>query len=364
MRTGFRFHLSQIFKTWSLRPLPMMAVLTLFVFMVNLASFSSPVIQNWQWVRLEEFLATLPSVFLSLIFGLLMLWFAERLTKRFENFRTSIYWLSGISLGLLMALARALTVTDQTPPVWQYPNALVRISVATFALYLIVHVSLGVSSLNLAKQAEVAETARKSLAVQRGKLISAQEDVRRQLADFLHDRLQSDLVLLGIQLQRFIEQLNDHDKSVAQAYIDEIERIRQFEVRGVSKQLAPEFAGPYFTPALQDLASRYGKAMQIELSIEEQGKLPELLRLACFRIIEQALLNAAKHAASTQVQVEVEEKDHELLIRVVNDGQPLKSNPVAGAGFATIDEWVGQYSGTWSLGSIDQKTHLSVSLSF
>jgi glucose-6-phosphate-specific signal transduction histidine kinase len=151
---------------------------------------------------------------------------------------------------------------------------------------------------------------------------------------------------------------------VAQAYIDEIERIRQFEVRNVSQQLAPEFAGPYFSPALNNLVTRYAKVMKINLDINEHGQLPETLRLACYRIVEQALLNAATHAAATEVTVHVREHVHELSIRVINNGKGLVQKPVAGAGFATIDEWVSQHSGTWKLGTVEEKTELSVSLYF
>lgn len=364
MATSKRLDLRQVFKPWPIRPWPMMAVLTLFELMVNLAGFTPPVFSDGRWQRLDEFLATMPSVFFGIAFGLPMLLAAQMLTGKSQRFAGLIYWLTGPLLGLVIALSRTITITDLTPEVWNYPNASVRITVATSALFLIVHVSLGLSNVKFARQVKVAEAATQSLAIQRGRLISAQEDVRRQVADFLHDRLQSDLVLLGMQLQSFIANLNEHDRSVAQAYIDEIERIRQFEVRGVSKQLAPEFAGPYFTPALEDLISRYAKAIHIQLDVSEQGKLPELARLACFRIVEQALLNAAKHGAATEVLIEVYELANELTIKVLNNGAKLPKNPVAGAGFATIDEWVGQFNGTWSLKPNNDQTELLVNLSF
>lgn len=364
MGAGIKSLVGEVFKTWPIRPWPLTAIMTLVVFMVNLAGFSSPVVENWNWVRGGEFLATLPSVFLSFAFCLVFLWAGLKLSERYKKQATLIYWAWGVGLGFLITLARVVTINDKTPEVWNYLNSSIRITVSTLVLYLIVHVSLGITGQRLAEQVRVAELARQSLEIQRGKLISAQEDVRRQVADFLHDRLQSDLVLLGMQLQGFIANLNEHDRSVAQAYIDEIERIRQFEVRGVSQQLAPEFAGPYFAPAINNLVARYSKAIKIDLDITEHGKLPELLRLACFRIIEQALLNAAKHAGATEVTVAVTELDSELIIRVTNNGDKLAPQPVAGAGFATIDEWVGQYSGTWNLSSQGDKTELLVSLQF
>jgi glucose-6-phosphate-specific signal transduction histidine kinase len=341
-----------------------LGLLGLFQFLVNFAIVAATNRALGSWATPVQYVATIPSIILSCASGFVLIWALQKLSERQPKFTAPIYWLGALLFGLTMAGSRLLARNEFTPNYWDDPQSSIRIVLATAILYLIVHISLGVSSMKLAEQANAAESARASLEVQRGKLISAQEDVRRQIADFLHDRLQSDMVLLGMQMQKSIEKLNQQEKSVLQAYIDEIERIRQFDVRSVSKQLTPELTGPTLRPALEDLTSSYAKVMTVRIDLLEKGKLNKPLKLACYRIIEQGLLNAAKHANATNVGIIVQELDDELKISVLNDGQAVPDQPVAGAGFAIIDDWVNQYGGTWSLTSVGEQTQLKVSLNF
>lgn len=357
-------HLKLIVKPWPLRPLPVLSLLGLFQFLVNFAIVAATARALGVWATPQEYVATLPSIIISSAMGFALIWTLQKVTVLKPKFTDIIYWFGAALFGVTMAVARYLSINDSTPEFWIDIQSSVRIFIATTLLYLIVHISLGVASMKLAEQANAAESARASLEVQRGKLISAQEDVRRQIADFLHDHLQSDMVLLGMQMQKFIEKLGEQDKSVAQAYIDEIERIRQFDVRSVSKQLTPELTGPTLRPALEDLTSRYAKVMTIRIDLLEKGKLTQPLKLASYRIIEQALLNAAKHANAKKVDIIIQELSDELKISVKNDGQAVAELPVAGAGFAIIEDWVSQYGGTWSLESQDDLTQLKVSLNF
>ena len=352
------------FQSWPIRPMPTVIVLTIFQILVNFAVLAAAARAQGTTVKLIQLLVTGPSVLLGFIFGLVVLSIFKRLTEKFPQQRTALYWLGGAFFGAAMSMARILSISDLTPEYWKDPATAVRVFIGAAMLFLTVQVSLGVSNARLAEQVAVAEAAKASLEVQRGKLISAQEDVRRQIADFLHDRLQSDLVLLGIQMQRFIEKLSDKDRSVAQAYIEEIERIRQFDVRSVSKQLAPELTGPFLRPALEDLLSSYLNVIEVQLKLSEHGYLTPQLKLACYRIVEQGLLNAAKHAAADQVSITVIENPNQLEILVKNNGVLLQPNPVAGAGFAIIEDWVGQFDGTWSLSSAENQTVLAVTLRF
>lgn len=357
-------HFRLVVQPWPIRPLPLVSVLFLFQILVNFATVGANARAKGEWPTAQQYLATVPSIILGSLVGFLVLWFLEQITKKYPKYFAVGYCAGAVIFGVTLAASRHLTINASTPDFWADPQSSVRIVVATTLFYLTMHISLGVSSQRLAEQAKVAEQARASLEVQRGKLIFAQEDIRRQIADFLHDRLQSDLVLLGMQMQKFTEKLDEQDKAVAQAYIDEIERIRQFDVRSVSKQLTPELSGPSIRPAIEDLASRYAKVMTIRIDILEQGKLTHLLKLASYRIIEQALLNAAKHANAQKVDIIIQELKDELTISVKNDGQPLANQPVAGAGFAIIEDWVSQYNGSWSLAPLGEETQLKVSLNF
>lgn len=351
-----------VFRHWPIRPLPLAVLLTLFQILVNFAIVVATARAAGRTLTPILLIATFPSIGVGFLLSFSVLSLLKKLSEIRPSLTVASYWFGAILFGLAMALARYLAINEFTPEYWREPVSGVRIFVVTALLYLTVHITLGVSSLRLEEQKNAAETARASLEVQRGKLISAQEDVRRQIADFLHDRLQSDLVLLGMQMQKSSEKLDPEDKAVAQAYIDEIERIRQFDVRSVSKQLAPELQGPSLRPALEDLVDCYSKVMRIELALEESGRLTQNQKLACYRISEQALLNAAKHAKADRVRIDIRETASEILILVTNNGLPLPAEPIAGAGFAIIEDWVSQFDGEWSVETQGQQTVLRVLL--
>lgn len=332
--------------------------------LINSAIVIASARQEDRFANLTEIYATMPSVILGFIASLSTLSLAKFLTERFPAKRVLVYWFGAVAFGSGLAFARVLAINDLTPEYWKDPVSWWRMFTASILFYITIHVSLGVANAKLTEQVKIAQAANEALELQRGRLISAGEDVRRQIADFLHDRLQSDLVLLGMQMQRSIEKLNPEDKSVALAYIDEIERIRQFDVRSVSRQLAPELDGPSLRPPLEELLGRYEKAFKCNLDLRETGNLAKQIKLACYRIVEQALLNAAKHASAKQVWVRVQEREHEVEISIENDGAPLPEKLTPGAGFAIFDDWSKQHGGSWNITNDSTGTRLVARLLF
>lgn len=340
-----------IFRAWPIRPLAMTVLLLIVQILVNLVIVSAAAREVGVWVTPERVFATLPSTVFSFAFSFVLLTSLRAVSDRFPKYFGLVYILGGPLFGLVIALARQLTINDETPEYWSDPQSSIKIFGVSMVTFYVVHATFGITNLRLADQVAAAEAAKKSLEVQRGRLISAQEDVRREIADFLHDRLQADLVLLGMQMQSSIEKLGEKEQAIARAYVEEIERIRQFDVRNISKQLAPELDGPSFKPVLEDLIGRYREAMRIELELTELGNVSAQMKLACYRIIEQALLNAATHAAAKVVEIKVTESIRGLAIEVRNDGAAILEPLRPGAGFATIEDWVLQYKGSWSISS-------------
>lgn len=341
--------LAVIFKPWPIRPLPVSILLTLFQLLLNSAIVISSARSQGRLASIRELWAVMPSVVLGFIFSILSLGLTQYLIGRFRRFEALLYWSGAVFFGVFLAFARYLAINDLTPAFWRDPVGWGRIFVVSILIFQIVHVSLGTANQRLAEQVARAEAATSALEIQRRRLITAGEDIRKQISDFLHDRLQSDLVLLGIQMKRSTEKLSAEQRSIAQAYIDEIERIRQFDVRDVSRQLAPELDGPSIRPPLEELLSRYEKVFPYQLSLIESGSMPKSVKLACYRIVEQALLNAAKHGQATEVKVEVVESESEVKVSISNNGYALKSNPTAGAGFAMFEDWTRQHHGYWEI---------------
>jgi signal transduction histidine kinase len=78
--------------------------------------------------------------------------------------------------------------------------------------------------------------------------------------------------------------------------------------------------------------------------------------LGVYRIVEQALLNAAAHGRAGQAQVSITEQDRAgapwIRVHVTDDG--IGFNPAAaeaGGGFATSQVWARLLDGEWSVDS-------------
>ena len=85
--------------------------------------------------------------------------------------------------------------------------------------------------------------------------------------------------------------------------------------------------------------------------------------LALYRIIEQALLNAAAHGHARHVDISLTQTSGELRLAVDDDGQGLPATITQGTGTAIITSWVGVTGGTWSLAPGDQQgTRLVVTI--
>ena len=76
-------------------------------------------------------------------------------------------------------------------------------------------------------------------------------------------------------------------------------------------------------PALRETLVRFGADQEVD--IEFAGRvdvvLPEDLETLAYRVVQEALSNAAKHARATQVMVMVQANDSQLRVEVEDDGQ-------------------------------------------
>jgi signal transduction histidine kinase len=70
---------------------------------------------------------------------------------------------------------------------------------------------------------------------------------------------------------------------------------------------------------------------------------------AIYRVVEQALLNAASHGHASRVDVELSiAADGSLTIAVVDDGRGLpRGEIVRGSGTAIMDAWCAVARGSW-----------------
>jgi PAS domain S-box-containing protein len=155
--------------------------------------------------------------------------------------------------------------------------------------------------------------------------LESRELERKRLAKELHDGPLQDLYGVAYQLQLISDNLKDkndsHSIGEAQKNINAIIR----KLRGISGELRPPTLAPF---GLEKAIRSHAESQQEEhpeLNIElymdhDQQALPEPLRLALFRIYQQAFQNTLTHSFANRVQVTFQIDDETVVLEIMDDG--------------------------------------------
>jgi signal transduction histidine kinase len=230
-------------------------------------------------------------------------------------------------------------------------------AVRIFVPILIINAVVGTIFARIQKESDTAQDALQTVVAQRRLLLESEERVRGQVAAFLHDRVQTDLVSIALRVRATIGQTPEVMTSELTSVITELERVRSQEVRRASRQLSPNLATVSFDAALRDLAESYRPAMDVDINVHESvaNRIEQCdddtRATGLYRICEQGLLNAAIHGHATEcsIQVTLTPRD-ELVLHLTDNGVGLQGKPVQpGMGSTVISAWVESLRGEWSL---------------
>ena len=195
---------------------------------------------------------------------------------------------------------------------------------------------------------EAADRLVEQLKADREDLIGADEQVREQTSRFLHDRVQSDLMVVGMRLRSIAGKSSDDVNEVIEASIRRLEGTRTQDLRNLVQILAPNFETGGINQALGVLALQYQDSMKIFTEIDDKSEsLSSKELLGAFRIIEQSLINSLMHGPATQVHISLKTNESGISELTVSDNGPgiNLSDVTAGTGTAIIDSWVGILNG-------------------
>ena len=118
---------------------------------------------------------------------------------------------------------------------------------------------------------------------------------------------------------------------------------------GDAVELAPQ-PGLDRVPSLLDEVRRAG--LPVDLHVEgEPSPLPPAIDLSAYRIVQEGLTNALKHAGAGHADVTVRYAPDEVQITVADDGAGASSGNDPGYGLAGMHERVKIYGGEMSAGS-------------
>ncbi|MGL4582292.1 MAG: sensor histidine kinase [Flavobacterium sp.] len=190
-------------------------------------------------------------------------------------------------------------------------------------------------------------------------LLQGQEQERGRLARDLHDGLGG--LLSGTKLH--LTQLNDKVDGQAKIGLDKsIDQIdgAVAELRKVAHNLMPDLLVNYgLKEALDEFAIRMSNET-LDIHIEFLSYTNSLLQeqqLLVYRIIQELVNNAIKHAAASQIIIQLVEEDQDIVVTVEDDGKGFdinKLNLKKSAGFHNIQSRIQFLKGTLAVHSEEQ----------
>jgi PAS domain S-box-containing protein len=159
------------------------------------------------------------------------------------------------------------------------------------------------------------------------RLIVLEEDLRKRIAMELHDDIGQVLTALGLNLahigNRLQQQAGDGLKSIfedSRMLTKEISR----SVRNLMVELRPTQLEEYgLAAAIRSHAEQYAARTGIDIAVEADPDFPRLTakkEIALFRISQEALNNASKHAAASRITVSLGSQGGLLRLAISDDG--------------------------------------------
>jgi two-component system NarL family sensor kinase len=204
-----------------------------------------------------------------------------------------------------------------------------------------------------------------------GRLMRAQDDERRRIAQMLHETTAQDLAALKMHLARLnrtADRLSDSERSALTESMSLAEQ-SMTEIRTLSYLLHPPFlddAG--LLSALRWYAAGFAKRSGIKVDLDLPGsseRLPLDTETALFRIVQESLINIHRHAGSATARIRLQRDAETLVLEIEDQGRGISDaslkhimngGGVVGVGIPGMSERIEQLGGRLEITSSDRGT--------
>jgi signal transduction histidine kinase len=205
------------------------------------------------------------------------------------------------------------------------------------------------------------------------KLMRSQDEERRRIARDLHDSLGQYLTSIKMNLELLRGSDAPNKDEVLSATLESVERSIS-ETRTLSCLLHPPLLDEVgFTSAARWYTDEFAKRSGIDVELEfPEGvdRLPELVRIALFRILQESLTNVHRHSGSPSVEVRMK-VNHQAVLTVKDFGRGVPAELIQGSqtngnhfgvGLSGMRERVNDLGGTFEIQSGGNGTLITVSI--
>jgi signal transduction histidine kinase len=204
-----------------------------------------------------------------------------------------------------------------------------------------------------------------------GRLMRAQDDERRRIAQMLHETSAQDLAALKMHLARLHRTaagLSTADRAVLTESIELAERSMS-GIRTLSYLLYPPLLDETgLLPALRWYAAGFAERSGIEVALDLPStfeRLPQDVETTLFRVVQEALINIHRHADSPTASIRLRIDAHRLTLEIEDHGRGMPADLIArfptgggamGVGVPGMRERLQQLGGRLTIRSGDDGT--------
>jgi signal transduction histidine kinase len=197
---------------------------------------------------------------------------------------------------------------------------------------------------------------------------SAQEEERRNLSRELHDEVGQSMAAMLVELGRVESALwgDDVARSRLSALREQAEQSVR-SVRDIALLLRPPILDDLgLVPALKwqgrETARRTGLRVRVEAE-ESNDELPDSYKTCIYRVVQEALHNAVKHAKAKSIRIVFRQAASGLDLRIEDDGIGFDPDTEKGLGLLGIEERIVRLEGEMKVAAkTGQGTVLTVHL--
>lgn len=298
---------------------------------------------------IERYRATFFALAISLIPGLIFAGYAN-LMQRFRPWESLglVRYIFEVMIGQLLFSLCAPVIHKFLLKKYGFNFQVVAITNIKFFLGSLVFTLLAVALMHRAEQAVrlrliEADNLIRKLEKEREELVNLDESIRLQTSRFLHDHVQSDLMVVAMKLKSILGKSVVEVEQVLESAIRRLEKSRSVDLKDLTQMLAPNFQVGGLSSALNVQLVQYEKNMLVTKVIDDETEaLDAKSLLGIYRIVEQGLLNSLMHGPAKKALVSISTDATGCSEIVISDDGPGADLDFvsSGVGTAVIDSWV------------------------
>lgn len=201
------------------------------------------------------------------------------------------------------------------------------------------------------------ERSRQELESLSRRMVEIQEAERRSISRELHDEVGQSLGTVLLDLGQLAKFLPPDDTFLK----DQITRIKAAaenavqSIRDMALLLRPPMLDDLgLIPALEWQARETSRRSEMEVEVhadEIPETLPDQVKIGIYRLVQEALQNAATHAHAKNAKVTVKYSPHQVEVQISDDGVGFEPERTRGMGLLGMAERLRQLAGTLDLHS-------------